>query len=362
MTTVSCNACECQTPGDVTLNLTCDTCRSRFHSICVSVDENLVQTLTNYRGFFWRCNDCYENDVNALRFKKILTIMENMSTSCFVPTIASNLSVPLDNAAATLDNDAMEVGDITIVPSKTPQTKRARSATPNIGRYVVGDAKKKRLDFNQPDPDAVLPSTSKAMPSLPAPTTVDRTDEQETATDEFDIGQCIIKKCDRYFHLSQFHPDTKADSIKSYAVKKLNCEPENITCQKLVSVKRDNQRPLTFVSFKIGTTKKLAKKIMDKNIWPKDVTIKQFEDHSKNGKAAPSLKNVRSRSRSQHHPLQTAVTCQHNHHNQRQRTRLNNPLQQHPMTCDGQQHGFRAPTGQRQRQQQTALTWRVSQK
>ena len=284
--------------------------------------------------------------------------MENMSTSCFVPTIASNLSVPLDNAAATLDNDAMEVGDVT----KTPQTKRARSATPNIGRFVVGEAKKKRLNFNQPDPDSVHPSSSSAMPSLPAATTVNRTVEQQTTADEFDIGQCIVKKSDRYFHLSQFHPDTEADSIKTYAVKKLNCHPKDLTCQKLVSLKRDNQRPLTFVSFKIGTTKKLAKKIMDKNIWPKDITIKQFEDHSKNVKTVPTPKKVRSRSRSQHHPLQTSVICQPNHHNQRQRTHLSNPLQQHTMTCNGHQHNFRAPAGQRRRQQQPALTWRVSRK
>ena len=378
----NCDAIPCQTQSDTSRHLSCDTCRSRFHATCVSVTDEFVASIGRYRGFFWRCDACYEKDTNGIRFEKLLTIMENINnvSSSFPSTSTSTSNQLLLPDNSTFDDDDMEVLETTIVSSKTPGVKRSRSLTPSIGKYVIPNMKKKKLNLDLPDPDATR-SASNFQPIPPVQLTVQPPVQQPvqpsvqppvsvvptSVSNNVDISNCIVKKCDKYFYLSQFDPKTDTEHIKSFVVNKLNCSPEQVSCSKLVSSKRDVLRPLTFVSFKIGTTKKLAKKIVDKSIWPKGITIKPFEDHSKNGKTVtmPVKDMIRTQKVKHHNPgrqPQTTMICHHNHHNQRQPTRPNNPLQQHPMTCDGQQHRSRAPAGQRRRQQQPALTWRVSQK
>ena len=283
MAKLACKAVVCLDSTSGSRPIMCDTCRSLFHCSCVSVSEEITLILEQQNGFFWRCNSCILNDVSAARFQKLLTIMENMNLQ--FSNVASNTTVLPDDSSICIDDDAMETqNDAT----KTPLTsKRSHSLTSSV---VIPVVKKKKLDFNQPDPEAE--SSSGSAPAS-SPTVNAENDKP------FNINECVIRKSDRYFHLSQFRPDTNNDDIRNHIVKKLKCRPDHITCHKLVSSKRDNRRPLTFVSFKIGTTKKLAKQIIEKGVWPKGINIKPFEDHSKNGPI--SMNSNRGRSRSRNH-------------------------------------------------------------
>ena len=308
MDTSACDAVSCSLTGEnVSMpQLTCDTCRSRFHCQCVSVSENLVSALSTVRGFFWRCEDCFEKDVCALRFSKILTLMQNLNTTSIN---ASTNPTLLDDNSNNIDEDAMDASDSAPTPLGTPSNKRSRSKTPTLGQVVAPIVKRTKIDFNVPDPEEA--NSEPVASGSVAPV---------SQGDNFNLDSFVVRQSERYFHLSQFEPSTESDNIKSYIVSKLKCNPQHITCNKLVSSKRDHRRPLTFVSFKIGTTKKLAKKIVNKDIWPKGIQIKAFEDHSKNGFAPPQ--HTRDRSRSQHrnqHPTSSQPST---------RPLLNQPQQQ----------------------------------
>ena len=284
----SCDADLCSVQNENGSSLSCDTCRARYHCSCVSVSEELFKALSEVRGFFWRCDNCFEKDVCAQRFGKLLTIMQNMTTSSIN---ASNPPNQHDNFINIIDDDVMEAS-----PTMTPTNKRSRSLTPNIGKYVVPVVKRTKIDFDEPDPDVKVPHNDESAADYPAGSSSASNDNI------FDIDSCVVRQSERYFHLSQFDPSTATENIKSYVVSKLKCDPKLITCHKLVSSKRENRKPLTFVSFKVGTTKKLAKKIINKNIWPQGISIKAFEDHSKNGKALPHPKRDRSQSQHQNQP------------------------------------------------------------
>ena len=291
--------------------LSCDTCRSRFHCSCVSVSSELISALSDVRGFFWRCENCFEKDVCAQRFGKLLTIMQNMKNSS---NASNSLNLP-DKYSNNIDDDAMEES-----VCATPANKRARSLTPNLGKYVMPVVKRTKINFNEPDPDVNLPLNIESAADPPSQSTSGNSNANHNV---FDIDSCVVRQSERYFHLSQFNPATDADKIKSYIVSKLKCDPQEITCHKLVSSKRDSSKPLTFVSFKVGTTKKLAKKIVNKSIWPQGINIKAFEDHSKNEYVQPHLKRQRTQSQCRNLPLTQT------HHVRPQQQQPSRPQQQH---------------------------------
>lgn len=324
MANFACKANVCLDTTSTSRPIMCDTCRSLFHCSCVSVNEDVTLILEQQNGFFWRCSTCILNDVSAIRFQKILTIMENMNNP--FSNIVSNTSILSDDSFIRIDDDAIEdENDATKTPTASKQ-KRQRSVTPCVAIPIV---KKKKLNFNQPDPEAGTSSSSACAVSEPV-----------NPGKSFDIMDSIVRKSDQYFHLSQFRPETSNDDIKTYIINKLKCRPENITCHKLVSSKRDSRRPLTFVSFKVGTTKNLAKSIVKKGVWPKGINIKPFEDHSKNGVMSSIPHRERSRSRN-HQPGP-------------------NMAQQVVNNLQGGRRYNPQPQRQRQRQHNNSMAWRVS--
>ena len=318
MTNIACKAAVCLDSSSTSRPIMCDSCRSLFHCSCVSVSEEITLILEQQNGFFWRCSSCILNDVSAARFQTLLTIVENMNLQ--FSNLASNTSILPDDSLIRIDDDAMETQNDAVITPLTTKQKRLRSLTPRNGVQIV---KKKKLNFNQPDPETGS-SSGTELPSS-QPKNVENPDNDKA----FDIHECVIRKSDRYFHLSQFRPETNTDDIKAHIIEKLKCRPDHITCHKLVSSNRDSRRPLTFVSFKVGTTKKLAKQIVEKGVWPKGINIKPFEDHSKNGTTSkvPNREKSRSQNHRSHLPKSNVLPQQQrktthnqrlNHHTQQQ--------------------------------------------
>ena len=352
MSATICAAEKCTASSDSQMKLLCDTCRSTFHCTCVSVKEELSVLLKRNPGFFWRCPSCNTNDVNAIRFEKILTFMENMTTSLSSspPKTASDLC-NLDNPSSLNDNDAMEVEQPENLAAGPSYAKRSRSLTPNIGQTV----KSRKLNFDVSDPEAAYNARTIKIATVPNPTVSMST--SDLAADVFvgqstlDLNACVMPKYDRFIYISQFKPQTSIDKIKDFIVNKLKCKSELITCQKLISSKRDPTLPLSFVSFKVGTTKNVAKKILKDNFWPTGVTAKIFEDRSKNDNSSrPGVSRITIAP-----PMPTKHQHQNAHHKQpNSRTtqaaaRFSNPSRQ-------------APVEHRQRSSNNQLTWRVSRK
>ena len=271
--------------------------------------------------------------------------MESMTINSFVPpSIASTSNTVPDNNADKIDNDAMETNEIEAVGTKTIGPKRSRSLTPSIPHTV----KSRRLDFNVVDQDEV--SGQRAVTSADS----DIINNIIPAVLKSDLKTCVVPKFDRFIYISQFKPDTSADKIRNFVVEKLNCKTELIFCQKLVSTKRDPSLPLSFVSFKIGTSKHLAKKILKNGFWPAGLIAKEFEDHSKNAKA-PRQTQTRIMTTQSNQQPQNARPVISRSFNKASQQAMNNHQ-------NGRQRNQQAPVGQQRRQHNSTMTWRVSQK
>ena len=347
MAPVPCSASTCTDTTDASLKISCDTCKLLFHCNCVSVREELSVVLSRASGFFWRCPSCNNNDVNSVRFEKILTFMESMTKYSFVPPkMASDSTIVPENPAITTDNDAMEIGESLVRDPVVPRAKRSRSMTPSILLTV----KSRRLDFNTVDPDEV--------PVLPAQTAAatDIIDDIANVAPKVDLKACVMPKYDKFLYISQFKPDTNAEKIRNFVVEKLKCNPNSISCQKLISSKRDPSLPLSFISFKIGTTKKLAKKILKNDFWPAGLVAKEFEDRSKNANPPRQAANqILKSQQNRKHPDDGHLVRAQANGNRRTHSQHNNQ--------GGRQLNFQPLQGHRQRHQNSsAMTWRVSQK
>ena len=344
-TEVPCSASTCSGSNNAIMSLSCDTCRLSFHCICVSVKEELSVLLSRVPGFFWRCPTCSTTDANTIRFEKILTIMESMKQLVPPPTQMASILTNVPEQSNKSDEDAMDVSNIVEGVTTILRTKRSHSTTPSIMQTI----KSRRLDFNAADPD----ETTGENVHNTAPTNI--LDDIISSEPDTDLNACVMQKYDRYLYISKFKPDTSADKIRDFIVGKLNCSSDSIICQKLISAKRNPDLPLSFVSFKIGTCKKMAKKILKNGFWPAGLTAKAFEDRSKNANPPPRQGVSR---------LQPAQP-QHQRQKQRQSNMMNTVNHPNPNTTQGRGHrNCQAPVPRlRQRHQTTSsMAWRVSQK
>ena len=277
--------------------------------------------------------------------------MESMTNiAAAPPQVASIPSALPDNSTAINDDDAMEVTETVSQKAKALHTKRSRSMTPSLLQPI----KSRRLDFNAVDPDDM--SQSAAQPTI----TDDITENIVSTEPKADLDAFVMRQYDRFLYVSQFKPDTSSEKIRNFVIGKLKCSAELILCQKLISSKRDSSLPLSFVSFKIGTSKNLAKKILKKDFWPAGLVCKEFEDRSKNDNLAQKNNSripkqpINARIQDNRLPLQPQPTYHQQRFNKTlvQPTRINNNHRQQQQVADRR----------RQHQNNTSMTWRVSRK
>ena len=287
--------------------------------------------------------------------------MENMTTTNPLK-LASNQ--PLDKLP---DDDAMDIGVIEQIEIKPVQAKRSRSLTPSV-RHTV---KSRRLNFTASDPDEVHSITTQQTD----PVIIDDNSLVDNIVDNLTsdgLDNCVLPTFDRYIYISQFKPETSSEKIKNFIVGKLKCKSETISCEKLISAKRDPSLPLSFVSFKIGASKSLAKKILKDGFWPSGLTAKTFEDRSKNAnpqRQEAKTKNFRANppqrdnsSMQQYRAVNNNTRMNHpTNNNNQQRPRSNNQPRAH---SNNQQrthnNNQQRPRNNPQPAGQRAMTWRVS--
>lgn len=80
----------------------------------------------------------------------------------------------------------------------------------------------------------------------------------------------------KWYYLTRFQPYETQQNIVSFIVSKTNCDPSLISCHKLVRSNRDENIPLTFVSFKISVPAEIEAFITAPHFWPVGVSIKPF--------------------------------------------------------------------------------------
>ena len=275
--------------------------------------------------------------------------MESMKKLVLPPAEMVSIQTNVPENLTKPDDDAMDVSNIVERNPRVSRPKRSRSMTPSILQTV----KSRRLDFNTADPDET--TDENAHISDPA----DILDNIICSEPNTDLNACIMPKYDRYLYVSKFKPDTSTDKIRDFIVGKLKCSPDSVMCQKLISAKRNPNLPLSFVSFKIGTSKKWAKKMLKNDFWPAGLMAKAFEDRSKN--ANPPQRQDVSR-------MQTGQPKHQRQDNKRQNGCRNhkNSTVNHPVMNTTQcrdHHNSRAPVPSlRHRHRNSSMAWRVSRK
>lgn len=84
------------------------------------------------------------------------------------------------------------------------------------------------------------------------------------------------RKFDRSLWISRLHPETTTDQILEYVMSKTDCnDKSSFFCKKLV--KRDADLSLLqFVSFKVDVNNEHFQCLIDPNVWPKTVRVREF--------------------------------------------------------------------------------------
>jgi hypothetical protein len=107
------------------------------------------------------------------------------------------------------------------------------------------------------------------------------------------VSECITGSCNdaeetlmaakekKYIYASKFSNTTLPSEVSKFLSKKLDVSADLLDCRLLVSPNKDVSR-LNFVSFKIGVDLELFQKLLQPDIWPCGVMVREFTFRSKN--------------------------------------------------------------------------------
>ena len=84
----------------------------------------------------------------------------------------------------------------------------------------------------------------------------------------------------KWFYLTRFEPYETERNVINFIANQANCDPGLINCLKLVQNQRRNDRPLSFVSFKINVPSVIEPLIMLPTFWPAGITISPFVERA----------------------------------------------------------------------------------
>lgn len=108
-------------------------------------------------------------------------------------------------------------------------------------------------------------------------------------------AECIVGSCNdvddtikavpekKYIYASKFSNNTLPAALSKFLCGKLVVSEDDIDCRLLVSANKDVSL-LNYVSFKIGVDPNLFKKLMQPDIWPSGVLVREFFYRPKNFK------------------------------------------------------------------------------
>lgn len=87
----------------------------------------------------------------------------------------------------------------------------------------------------------------------------------------------------KYIYASKFANTTSVEALRSFLCSQLNIAETEVDCRLLVPANQDVTQ-LNFVSFKIGVNLEIFPKLLQPEIWPVGVPVREFTDRPKNPK------------------------------------------------------------------------------
>ena len=133
----------------------------------------------------------------------------------------------------------------TLRSSSSSMHTRQPNVVPNSITSSLNTVSHTVTTHNQP---VVLPCLSVAPPSMPL----------------------------KWFYLTRFQPHETTENIVSFVSSKTKCDPSSINCIKLVRENRNNNIPLTYISFKLSVPSVIEALITSPHFWPAGISINPF--------------------------------------------------------------------------------------
>lgn len=248
----------CSTPVDSDDFVECYFCTHKFHAIkCGNVTKDVCESIKTMKNIKFFCDSCLDSNLTpmvAKKFDKLTATIENVVKK---GEVYDELVKKIDNLTSEMAvmKNVVNSGVSSALTLGTP-VKKLRDGSV---KRRISDAYGHRDSY-----DDVFPAFKKKRGE----------DKAIQGTSE-NVSTIKIVESSEYFHVSRFNPETETEAMKTWMAGILN--NTDITCVKLLSKNRKLE-DLSFVSFKLGVSKSLAHAVLDPIIWPKNVTVKPFED------------------------------------------------------------------------------------
>lgn len=349
-------------------------CGKKFHFSCISkynkfYKKNMITLLIEIPNFQWYCDDCIPYTINGT-YSGILRSI----TSC-VNVLTNTVNVrQLDNGSISTSSPKLTSPDNGISNNQSIQTETQTGLQNSLTQNVIS------TDF-QSNPSESIANTSiisiemasnessntdvvnattkrKLSPSLDnakrRESNVHCPSQSSNLDDFVAVNKTQINTMDktenlRCIYVTPFKPTTESSEIISHLksfgfIREL---ADKINCTKLISDKV-NQNRLSFVSFKLFVPEEYYNLVADNSIWPKGVSVKDFETRSKiKSQPQPKNRNQTKRNfksgaqknangqkpnfRSNQRRINQNQSQSHLHFNQSQYPMMNYPMINHPL-------------------------------
>lgn len=151
-----------------------------------------------------------------------------------------------------------------------------------------------RINVSTPATTEKLTNASSSKPPSNHPHTESRTNSvggQNVPRDDSARPNAIPLKVASFptdeecFYVTPFTPDQSEEEVKKYVIEISNADASLVKVTKLVPRGRSID-DLSFVSFKVTTSKNVSSVVGDPWYWPQGVTVRAFEPNQKNGAIA----------------------------------------------------------------------------
>lgn len=237
----------------------CYFCTHKFHAIqCGNVTKEVCESMKTVKNIKFFCDSCLDSNLTPMVAKKFdkltATVEKAVKKGEFFEELVKKIDT-LTSEMAVIKN-VVNSGISSTFSLDTPSVKNFRS---NTAKRRITDS------YDHEEYADKFPARKKK-----------REDDKaiQGTSDEMTSAIKIVESSE-YFHVSRFDPTVDTEEMKTWMSNIL--KNTNITCVKLLPRNRKLE-DLTFVSFKLGVARSLAGKVLDATIWPKNVTVKPFED------------------------------------------------------------------------------------
>lgn len=229
-------------------------CRTAFHPNCVDAKMDIwLKTFKECPFAKFMCLDCQHNSLGdaSAEISGLNDQIDQVSHSVKL------LTDKLETSFEKINNEATKImKQLNLAPPVTPSHF---ASTSNANQHNVAAASFVSRRSFIPPTDCIIGSCSVVDESIKAAAYIDK----------------------KFVYASKFNISTTSDVLCKFLSLKIGVSEEDFECRILLAANQDVSR-LNFVSFKIGVDPALFNKLLQPDIWPSGILVREFVNRPKN--------------------------------------------------------------------------------